>query len=235
MNTFQWCPLLKLLSSTIFLSICFCCCLHSVIEHLITDLKLPLTLIKIYRIAVRIHANASDAVICSCWQHMHCGHSCSKNFLLFLLIGNNNWWSSAAYSHAWKLGTSIFAVGVQSNCGKMQQGFLPLQHSMVQCKSTRLELWRSGSDLQPAISIQGCFSLCLSFLFCNLMSLFLEDDLALQRPQEEKTLLTSNLKQELWVVSPLIQGVCLWGCFSGTSQSRSLIPHYRNLERLTLA
>lgn len=108
MNTFQWCPLLKLLSSTIFLSICFCCCLHSVIEHLITDLKLPLTLIKIYRIAVRIHANASDAVICSCWQHMHCGHSCSKNFLLFLLIGNNNWWSSAAYSHAWKLGNINF-------------------------------------------------------------------------------------------------------------------------------
>lgn len=53
----------NLLSPTIFLSIFFCCCLQSVIEHLITDLKLSLTLIKIYRIAVGIHANASDAAM----------------------------------------------------------------------------------------------------------------------------------------------------------------------------
>lgn len=51
----------NLLSPSIFLSICFCCCLQRVIEHLITDLNLPLTPIKIYRAAVGPHADAADA------------------------------------------------------------------------------------------------------------------------------------------------------------------------------
>lgn len=78
----------NLLSPTLFLSICFCCYLQSVIEHLITHLKLPLTLMKIYRIALGIHDDASatamqplsghslqsftqQALLCipTCWKH----------------------------------------------------------------------------------------------------------------------------------------------------------------------
>lgn len=84
-------------------------------------------------------------------------------------------------SKVWEINLCVY---VQSKHSKAD--FPAPQHGVVQGESTRMGFQISGSGLQPTLSMQSCLSMCLSFLFCRLVSMLLGEDLALQRAEGVK-------------------------------------------------
>lgn len=125
----------NLLSPTLFLSICFCCYLQSVIEHLITHLKLPLTLMKIYRIALGIHDDASATAVQPLTGHGQ--QSFTQQALLFIPTcwKHNNPSSSAAHGQVLKSGILTCVFMYRASIARQ----ISLHHSTVWFKERASE------------------------------------------------------------------------------------------------